>query len=602
VRPACIGSIVTLGLALLGCGDGPASASASASASTSEVGSDAAGSSTSETGEPTNSPPSAPVLRSPADGAIDQPLTTELCWDPGVDVDGDALRYRVWIDDIELSDGVLGPGSFAGPCTGPLDFVAEHTYRWRVRTIELADPSHESPDSPEWTFTTGWAGDSKQLFFDDFSQDLGWTVSGDASLGMWVRGTPEAVGDAVQPGSCHAGDACWYTGENPGGELGTDDVDGGAVVLTSPPFDPGGATSLSVSLARFFYRSDLTLTGESLELALLVPDPQAPDGVTVHVLDKLDGGPDALPANLWTSVAFAACGVELAPGMRLRITATDSAVPESVIVEAAIDEVLVEGYQNADVCSPGVGALCDPDDPEPACGPDLFCCAQGPVFDGVYRCEAGVPELGDTFPANPGDPLTGPLGCDAPDLTVLDWDLKIYRQLIWVTPNSCALVEGCVDGSGWRWVLRFDSKTANIGARDLVLGVPANHPDLFTYSACHAHYHFDDYAAYTLLDGDQVVAAGHKQAFCLVDWESWAWPQLGPEDRKYTCFNQGLTLGWSDTYAAALDCQWIDVTGVPPGQYTLRIEVNLPPAGKAHSTLVERRYDNNVLELPVDLP
>ncbi|MCA9697946.1 MAG: hypothetical protein KC431_10515, partial [Myxococcales bacterium] len=48
-------------------------------------------------------------------------------------------------------------------------------------------------------------------------------------------------------------------------------------------------------------------------------------------------------------------------------------------------------------------------------------------------------------------------------------------------------------------------------------------------------------------------------------------------DGTYTCYNQGLSLGWSDTYGAALDCQWIDVTDVAPGDYTLRMEVNLVP-------------------------
>jgi hypothetical protein len=38
---------------------------------------------------------------------------------------------------------------------------------------------------------------------------------------------------------------------------------------------------------------------------------------------------------------------------------------------------------------------------------------------------------------------------------------------------------------------------------------------------------------------------------------------------------------------------------VPLGEYTLRMEVNVPPVGKAHAALVERRYDNNTLEIPV---
>ncbi|HVI00932.1 MAG TPA: lysyl oxidase family protein [Enhygromyxa sp.] len=560
------------------------------------------GSGESDTSVDENLPPAAPTLVSPSDAAVDVPLSAELCWNPAEDPEGDALGYRVWVDEVELANGKTGEYGFSGTCTGPLNFVGDRTFSWRVRAFELDDPARESPDSETWAFTTIAESDSTVLLFDDFSRDQGWTISGDASTGAWVRGTPQQVFDVAftlaQPGSCFVGDGCFYTGDNPSGQLGTDDVDGGSVVLLSPPFDPGEAQSVSVSLARFFHRSDLVPTGVSLELALLVPDPDAPDGVIVHVLEKLDGGPQAEVANLWESVAFAACGIELSAGTRLRITASDLVTPEEVIVEAAIDEVRIEGYTDTDICSPGVGALCDPDDPEPACGPDLLCCAEGPVFDGVYRCEQPVPALGEQPPAAPGDPLSGPLGCNAADLAVLDWDLNVYMQNLWVEPEACTLYEGCVGGTGWRRVLRFDTKTANIGSRDLILGVPANHPDLFTFSPCHEHHHFDNYARYTLLAGEEQVAAGHKQAFCLVDWEPYSWPDAG-ESPFYTCFNQGLSLGWSDTYGAHLDCQWIDVTDLAPGEYTLRMEVNLPPEGVAHSTLVERSYDNNVLEIPV---
>ena len=589
--------LVALGLCASACvADEPSQTSAGTSSTS--------GSTSAETGEePTNQAPSAPSLLSPADESIDLPVIAELCWTEAEDPEGDALGYRVWIDDVELANGKTGEYGFSETCTGPLNLVAERDYTWRVRAFEVETPTMESPDSESWAFTTGWAGDSKVLLFDDFSADQGWTVEGDASSGDWVRGVPEQVvspqAQIAQPGSCHAGEGCYFTGHNPGGVDGEADVDGGTVTLISPSFDPSGAASVSVSLARFFHRSDLVPTGVSLELALLVPDDEEPEGVKVHVLDKLDGGEGAELANVWESVAFAACGVELRPGTRLRVRASDLVVPEAVVVEAAIDEVLIEGYVDTDICSPGPGALCDPNDPEPACGSELLCCAEGPIFDGIYRCAEPVPEIGDSPPAEVGGEFGGALGCPLPDLTVLDTDLDIYDQLIFVAPDSCSLYEGCVDGTGWRRVLRFDTKIANRGATDMVLGVPANHPDLFTFSPCHEHHHFDDYATYELLDGDEVVAAGRKQAFCLVDWESWAWPELTEEDRQYTCFNQGLKVGWSDTYEEQLDCQWIDVTGLAEGDYTLRMEVNLPGPGKTHSTLVERRYDNNVLELPV---
>jgi len=41
--------------------------------------------------------------------------------------------------------------------------------------------------------------------------------------------------------------------------------------------------------------------------------------------------------------------------------------------------------------------------------------------------------------------------------------------------------------------------------------------------------------------------------------------------KKYDCTYQGISVGMADLYEAALDCQWLDVTDVPPGRYTVRV-------------------------------
>ncbi|NJK31840.1 MAG: hypothetical protein HC927_05155, partial [Deltaproteobacteria bacterium] len=194
------------------------------------------------------------------------------------------------------------------------------------------------------------------------------------------------------------------------------------------------------------------------------------------------------------------------------------------------------------------------------------------------------------------EPGNGPLGCDAPDLIVdTQWLEPLFTE-IFVDQNTCELLEGCVGGLGWRKVMLFTVAIPNIGSTDLALGVAANLPELFHYSACHDHYHFDEFARYELLDGEAVVATGHKQAFCLLDTVSWAWPlALG----KFDCANQGISRGFSDFYESGLPCQWIDVTNTPPGEYTLRISLNQARSGHALPLLVERDYANNVIEVPI---
>jgi hypothetical protein len=132
-----------------------------------------------------------------------------------------------------------------------------------------------------------------------------------------------------------------------------------------------------------------------------------------------------------------------------------------------------------------------------------------------------------------------------------------------------------------------------------VLGVAANQPDLFHYSECHDHHHFDEFADYELRDAAGVVATGYKPGFCLLDSYSWAWPAEGPH---YDCANQGIGAGYGDIYEDVLPCQWIDVTDVPPGDYTLRAVLNQPRDDSALPMLVERDYANNTVEVAVTLP
>ena len=79
--------------------------------------------------------PPIPTLQSPEDGATELPLELELCWNLVEDPDGEPIRYRVYIDDTVLSEGLLGEEEgWAGPCVGPLLFAHERTYTWQVES------------------------------------------------------------------------------------------------------------------------------------------------------------------------------------------------------------------------------------------------------------------------------------------------------------------------------------------------------------------------------------------------------------------------------------------------------------------------------------
>jgi choice-of-anchor B domain-containing protein len=94
--------------------------------------------------------------------------------------------------------------------------------------------------------------------YDDFTFNFGWTVSGDASAGIWERGKPIGTFNGAVISNPHedVSEDCSYkafvTG-NGGGSAGFDDIDDGRTVLTSPLFDLSAYSDPYVHYYRWFY-------------------------------------------------------------------------------------------------------------------------------------------------------------------------------------------------------------------------------------------------------------------------------------------------------------------------------------------------------------
>lgn len=251
-------------------------------------------------------------------------------------------------------------------------------------------------------------------------------------------------------------------------------------------------------------------------------------------------------------------------------------------------------------CCPGVGAsYCSaPGEGCPNVCPDGSVCEGGDQCEadaetGVYACVSDCPSARDC------GALCCSLGskcedgvCPLPDLSIDEDYLVNSAEVVQRTfvEGSCSLEEGCIDALGDRKLLRFSLRTPNTGGGDLFLGDPTGN-DLFQYSPCHDHYHFKGYAEYRLLDENgNELALGHKQAFCLLDYD----PLEGTAtDPQYDCSYQGISKGWSDIYESSLPCQWVDITDVPAGNYQLHIRLNY------EHTLAEESFDNNEAFIPI---
>lgn len=206
--------------------------------------------------------------------------------------------------------------------------------------------------------------------------------------------------------------------------------------------------------------------------------------------------------------------------------------------------------------------------------------------------DASAPDTGlTTGPQSCGFSPCAP-GQPCPDLVADQNQLvgTLVQDTRTFAPTDCAIAEGCITTPGTRKLLRFDTATQNVGNAELTIGDPTRNA-CFVYSDCHQHFHFRGVAQYTLYeaDGKTVAAVGHKQGFCLEDVEPIPSLQPAPGNpaNPFVCTYQGLHVGWEDDYPADVDCQWIDITDVPPGNYVVSILVN------AQHFLPESNYENN---------
>lgn len=173
----------------------------------------------------------------------------------------------------------------------------------------------------------------------------------------------------------------------------------------------------------------------------------------------------------------------------------------------------------------------------------------------------------------------------------------------WLTPDGGqALLQPIYNFSGGVYTL---SSYRNAGS--------------FTYHSGHSHYHFDGYNNYRLRqsnggvpgnyvmrpDGTEII--GEKVGFCLINvlssfimengQSSTTLPGYNASGQPGTgCgFTQGVHVGKADQYGSGTSGQWLDVTGVPNGNYFLEITVD------GENVMQETNEANNSKNFPFTL-
>ncbi|KAJ8715684.1 hypothetical protein PYW07_010166 [Mythimna separata] len=172
-----------------------------------------------------------------------------------------------------------------------------------------------------------------------------------------------------------------------------------------------------------------------------------------------------------------------------------------------------------------------------------------------------------------------------------------HLQDVMMFQLQCAMEENCLSKSAYevkelipdwqyetRRLLRFTAASLNAGTAEFRPYLPKH---LWQWHLCHMHYHsMEVFATFDILDSNGLrVAEGHKASFCLED--NTCNPGVA---KQYSCKNygdQGISVNCSDVYKYNIDCQWVDVTDVQPGDYTFKVAVN------PHARIAEQSFHNN---------
>lgn len=170
--------------------------------------------------------------------------------------------------------------------------------------------------------------------YDDFMWDWGWTASGDATQGMWVRGVPLGTYNSTTPANApndvlnDCGNEAYVTG-NTGTTSSDDDVDGGAAILTSPVFDLSGY----VNPYLFFSRWKALYSGSTDSVKIFLDN-----GTTSVALENLSTSSSG--QSSWVNRHYQISSlITPTSTMRMIVRAVDN--PPDDIVEAGFDRFFI---------------------------------------------------------------------------------------------------------------------------------------------------------------------------------------------------------------------------------------------------------------------
>jgi hypothetical protein len=173
-----------------------------------------------------------------------------------------------------------------------------------------------------------------------------------------------------------------------------------------------------------------------------------------------------------------------------------------------------------------------------------------------------------------------------PELTHIQFKTYYFRRTnsSGPAPTSRPIVsngsveEGCIT-EGEHRVLAFTTTVHNRGNESLIIGNPANRPDIYE-PAPHMPEGWvmkERFYEYSLKDNTGTeISKGFKRAWCIQDHST------------FTCGNQGISVGDHDEYRIDQNCQFLVIDReIIDGEYSLEAVINPSRVFK------EDNYDDN---------
>ena len=171
------------------------------------------------------------------------------------------------------------------------------------------------------------------IYQDSFETSTGWTLSGNATSGIFERGVPQATsfnGIPLQLSTVPHGSLVAVTGAAAGSDPGSNDVDNGATIITSPSISIPASGNVNLLYEWTFAHLDNATSADFFRVSII-------SGGTVTQLHNVTGSPTNR-AGSWQTADFSLNQFR-GSNIRIRIEVADNGTAS--LIEGAVDNVRI---------------------------------------------------------------------------------------------------------------------------------------------------------------------------------------------------------------------------------------------------------------------